>query len=230
MSRAIPAIATFLALVVLSCGGDDDAGPTSRPGGAGGIATPTATQEPGSEKPTPAPTPGPEDVSVANEPFSVETADGVILKGHIYSPDGPKRQALIIAAPAEQSLWAESTEAFTREGVAVFTFDPRGFGETAGEVDPAALADDIQLVMLFAKSREYPLLYVLAVGAEASGAALEKAAQREELSGLLTYGLEEAETAPKQLSLAPEAAWSGDDVLDDQSVREQVLELLLRGD
>ncbi len=133
--------------------------------GAGTIATATATTvESSGEKPTPAPTPEASEISVANEPISVETADGVVLKGHLYSTNGPKRQALVIVAPVEQSTWAESTQAFTSQGIAVFTFDPRGFGETGGEPAPDKLASDAELVAHFVMSREYPLVYLMGVG------------------------------------------------------------------
>jgi hypothetical protein len=216
-------------LLFVACGGDDDDGADRSGAGAGGIATATQAAETAGEKPTAAPTPAPGEVAVANEPFSVETADGTVLRGHIYSPDGPKRQALIIAAPGEQSLWAQSTAAFTSEGIAIFTFDPRGFGETGGEQNIGALADDIQLVTLFAKSREYPLLYVMAIGPEASEAALEKVARREELSGLVTYGFEGTGETPHHLSLAPVGAWDGEDVLGDPALAEQVLAFVLGG-
>lgn len=227
MRRLGLTLAALLAFMLAACGGDDpdDSGGTGATG-AGGLAQATPTSSVAEEKPTEVPTPAPDEITVANEPFSVETADGVVLRGHLYSPDGPKRQALIIAAPVEQSVWAESTRAFTSEGVAVFTFDPRGFGETGGEADPGALADDIQLVTLFAKSREYPLLYVLATGADAAEAALEKVAERDELTGLITYG-HEGETGPGRLTLAPGMTWAGEDVLADSAVAQQVLAFVL---
>jgi hypothetical protein len=223
----------FGLLVAVACGGDEpDDDATAGVNGtvaAGNVASPTATPtvESEPEKPTPNPTTAPAAIEVANEPFSVETSDGAVLRGHIYSPDGPMRQALIIAAPAEQSQWAESTQAFTSQGIAVFTFDMRGFGETGGEEDPDALADDIQLVMLFAKSREYPLVYVMAVGPEASEAALAKAAQGEELSGLVTYGFQGSGGAANQLMLAPGAAWSGQNMFEDEALTQQVVGFVL---
>jgi hypothetical protein len=213
----------MLVLAVAGCDGDEpDDGPAA-------IASSTSTPTPqaAADKPTPAPTPPAGEVAVANEAFSVETADGAVLHGRLYSPDGPQRQALVIVAPVDQETWEESVEPFTDEGVAVFTFDPRGFGETGGPEKPDALADDAQLVTLFAASREYPLIYILAAGAEASEAVLAKAAQREELTGLATYGFGGEAGVTDHLALAPEATWDGENVLEDAAILEQVLAFVL---
>jgi hypothetical protein len=221
--RSLVAGLLVLTLLLTGCGDDE---PDEDPTGAA-IATATPTSEATGDKPTPGPTTPPGEPQVANEAFSAETADGVILRGRLYSPDGPQRQALVIVAPVDQKTWAGSVEAFTDAGIAVFTFDPRGFGETGGSEEPQALADDAQLVMLFAASREYPLIYVLAVGTEASEAVLATAAQREELTGLATYGFAGDVGAGSRLTLAPTVAWDGEDVLADEALARQVLAFVL---
>lgn len=217
----------LLALVLaLACSGDDDDAPTDATNGVT-VASATATPESGEEKPTAAATPDPGDISVANEPFSVETSDGVVLKGHAYTPSGPKRQALVIVAPVEQSTWAESTDAFTSEGIAVFTFDLRGYGETAGDADAGSTTADAQLVSRFVGSREYPLVYLFGAGEEAGEAVTAAAAGLDELSGVITYGY--AGDGASDLSLAPETDWQGEDVLAESTVVQPMLETMLQG-
>ena len=232
MPRLAAVMLAALAVTLACGGGDDDGDATTSVTGAGTLATPTATLESSNEKPTPAPTPAPGEFSVANEAFSVEAADGVVLKGHLYSPDGPKRQALIIVAPVDQSIWAESTRAFTSEGIAVFTFDARGFGETGGDEDPDALADDARLITRFVMSREYPLVYLFGVGREANNAVLETAPSLDGLTGLITYGAETdihvlGELPQERLQLSPDQVWAGENVFDKESVRDAVLEFVL---
>jgi hypothetical protein len=217
------------AVLVLACGGDDDGGDATGVVTAPvDLATATSTGGTG-DKPTPAPTPAPGEVSVANEAFSVETPDGVLLKGHLYSPDGPKRQALIIVAPVEQSIWAESTQAFTSEGIAVFTFDLRGFGETGGEeAEGQALAADLRLLTRFAISREYPLVYLLGIG-ETGGVLVTDGPTFQDLEaveGIVTYGYE-GEASEDILVLAPDASWAAEAVLADLRVSQAVLDFVL---
>jgi hypothetical protein len=227
MPRIVLSLIVLIALLAAACGGgSNDADTATDLPGTGTIATATATV-PGESsvpevKPTEAPTPQPSEITVANEPFSVETPDGVILHGHLYSPDGPKRRALVIVAPVEQSVWAESTQAFTSEGIAVFTFDPRSFGETGGSANQGALAADVRLITRFVMSREYPLVYVFAAGEEAGAAAAEVANNLPNLTGVATYGFS-GDAGASHLSLAPEASWSGEAVLDEPEAREAIL-------
>lgn len=228
MPRLLPVAALLLALFVIACNGEDDNAASSVTSDTESPATTAPAVSASEDKPTPAPTPPPGAASVANEPFSVETSDGVVLKGHAYTPDGPKRQALIIVAPVDQSIWAESTSAFTSEGIAVFSFDLRGYGETGGEPDAAKTSADAQLVSRFVMSREYPLAYLFGVGADAGEAASQAAAELDSLAGVITYGY--AGDGPAgQLSLAPETAWDGDDVLADSTTVEPMLETILGG-
>lgn len=253
--RPLFLIAAWLAAFAIACGGDDDAsdGTTATPGGAIATSTgaptsappteapeatdvpeptatvqPTATPEPTVEvKPTEPPTPEPGAVDVSNEPVSIEAPDGTVLQGRLYNPQGPMRQALIIVAPVDQATWAESTQAFTSQGAAVLTFDPRGFGLTGGEPDPAALAADTELVTRFVASREFPLIYLLGVGQEGGAAAAEAAANVEAVNGLLTYGYTSETTAPYELPLAPDATWNGENILADQAILDMATTFVL---
>ena len=227
MPRQLVLAVVLAAGLAAACGGGSD-GPNAGDGAGGsGIATATATLDPNNEKPASAATPAPGEVSVAQEPVQVETVDGIVLKGRLYSPDGPKRQALIIVAAVEQTTWAKSVEAFTSAGIAVLTFDPRGFGETGGEEDPEALAADVSLVTRFVMSREYPRVYVFGVGPEGSEAGVEAAATVETLFGLMTYGFAGEAKAPNHVALGADATWDGEDVLADESLRDAVLQFVL---
>lgn len=226
--RIIHVLVALTLALAMACGGDDDDTPPAGTG-AGTLMTPTEAVTSSDDKPTAAPTPAPDEISVANESFSVETPDGVVLRGHAYTPDGPKRQALVIVAPVDQSIWAESTQAFTSEGVAVFTFDMRGFGETGGgEADAETRAADTRLVTRFVMSREYPLVYLFGVGAEGAQASVEAAGTLDALSGLVTYGFAGEATAPTHVSIGGDGIWDGENVLAVEAVREAVLEFVLR--
>ncbi len=218
-------------LLVTACGGgsSDKATATPTSGGSVAVATATPAVDSSDGKPTPAPTPGPGEISVANEPVSVETSDGVVLKGHLYSTNGPKRQALIIVAPVEQSVWAESTQAFTSEGVAVFTFDPRGYGETGGNADTEALASDAELVARFVMSREYPLVYLMGAGMDGAAAVTQAASSVDGLSGVITYGGAGKSETANALALGGDATWSGENVLAIPQVQDKVLTFVLGG-
>jgi hypothetical protein len=223
MHRFLAAL-VLLAGLVFACGGDEPDEEVET------AATPTltATAQATSDKPTPANTPS-AGSEVANEAFSVETPDGVMLKGHAYTPEGPKRQALIIFAAGDQSIWTESTRAFTSEGIAVFTVDLPGYGETGGEeADARTLATDVRLLTRFVVSREYPLVYVAGFG-ETGGALVTDEATFQDLQsvvGTITYGYA-GESSVDALSLAPEAAWDGGDVLADSAIAQQVLDFVL---
>jgi alpha-beta hydrolase superfamily lysophospholipase len=121
------------------------------------------------------------------EPVGFQTEDGVTVRGHFYANAGPKRR-LVIFAP--ENLGANDQRAyqpFARElaaqGIAALTFDFRGYGETGGAQDAAKIDRDLRAAVLFMKSRDYPLVYV--VGSVAGAAAAIKVAITEELAGIV---------------------------------------------
>ena len=134
-------------------------------------------------------------------------------------------------APVDQSTWAESTRAFTSEGIAVFTFDLPGYGETGGdEAEPGALAADVRLLTRFVISREYPLVYMAGFG-ETGGALVTDAPTFQDLQpvvGTITYGYA-AESSEDILAIAPEVAWDGENVLAESTVVEPMLDFILDG-
>jgi hypothetical protein len=221
------------AVLAIACSGDDDAAvtPSNAAVSPPTIAIATATVEASvpDDKPTEGPTPASSQPSVANEPVSVEAPDGVVLQGHLYSPDGPKRQALIIVAPVDQSVWAESTQALTSEGIAVYTFDPRGYGETGGDEDTGAMASDTQLITHFVMSREYPLVYLMGIGMDGSAAVTQAAASLDELSGIITYGGAGKPDVARAISLGGDATWNGENVLAIPDIQSSVLTFVLGG-
>jgi len=230
MPRLFATLAVLCALLAIACGGGDDNTPGSDGGGTIAIATATTTVDSSNVKPTTAPTVEASAINVANEAISVEAPDGTVLKGHLYSPDGPKRQALIIVAPVDQSVWAESTQAFTSQGIAVFTFDLPGFGETGGdEAGMQTLATDIRLLTRFVISRDYPLVYLMGFD-ETGGTLVANDATFQDLqavAGFVTYGYDAGDSGRPHVSLAPGASWDGEDALANADVQEQVRRFVL---
>jgi alpha/beta superfamily hydrolase len=171
---------TILAGLLVACGGDN-----------GNSVAPTATAEsaassPGIEKPTVQVTAtipsaaGP----TANEPVSLAAADGAILRGYLYSAPGPKRRVvLIVSGSLDQTNWQKHVAEFIGKGVAVMTFDARGRGETGGSINDAQMDKDVELAVRYLRSREYPLIYVLGIGAPTSAAVI-KTASTQDLAGI----------------------------------------------
>jgi hypothetical protein len=164
-----------LVAVAIACGGGDDDDATPSVTSAASTSAPTEAA-----KPTEAP-PGP--ATVGNEALSFEGTDGVALKGHLYANSGPKRNVVIIVSDAEQKTWASHAGDFVAKGVAVYTYDVRGVGETGGTRNDAMLDKDLEVAVRLLKSREYVRVYVVGIGDNASTAAFRVAA-RQELAGV----------------------------------------------
>jgi hypothetical protein len=166
----------FLALATaVACGGGDDGEPTSVPSGTQ-PAAPTEAAKPTEPAAPPA-------SAVGNEALSFEGTDGVALKGHLYANSGPKRNVVIIVSETEQKTWAPHAADFVAKGVAVYTYDVRGSGETGGSMNDAMLDKDLEIAVRLLKSREYVRVHVLGIGANGATAAFRTAA-RQELAGV----------------------------------------------
>jgi hypothetical protein len=162
-----------IALLLFACG---DEGESDEPevGITPRVPAPTETK-PSAPSPPTAGTALP----VADEPVAFMTRDGVTLRGHLYSNAGPKRKVLVLASTLEQRLWRDDAKDFVDAGVALLTFDSRGVGETGGARNDAQAVADIELAVEYIKSREYPLVYVVGIGAPISTAALRIAATQD---------------------------------------------------
>ncbi len=181
----ILAAAALLSFSLAACGGKKSTSDVA-------IATTAPSVQPTSSSakpavPAAAPTSAaPASTTAGNEPLSFSTADGVTIKGHLYSPAGAKRRALIIASSADQKTFGAYAGQFAAQGVAVYTFDQRGVGETGGAKNDAQMDKDLDVAVGLISSRDYPLVYVFGVGADPGDAAI-KVAAREDLAGLATF-------------------------------------------
>jgi hypothetical protein len=169
--RSSVLLVALIALLLVACNGDDppaqtaDITPTAAP-------TTEATRQPASS-------PAPGGVITNNEPVAFMTDDGVTLRGHLYSTPGPKRKVLAVVSALPQMSYQTYVSGLTGSGVALLTFDLRGVGETGGARSDARLAADIQLATLYLKSRDYPQVYLLGIGAPASSAVFTVAATQD---------------------------------------------------
>jgi alpha-beta hydrolase superfamily lysophospholipase len=147
----------------------------------------TATQADDGAKPTRQATPAasPAASQVTDEPVQFETDDGVRIKGHLYSVPGPQRRVVIFAHefPTDQRAWQPFAKELVAPGVATFTFDFRGYGETGGARNVAKIDHDLDAAVRLLRSRDFPLIY--AVGGSMGGTATLKVAGRQELAGVV---------------------------------------------
>ena len=174
-------LATLTASLVFllgACGSSKTSlSPTST--AASEVSTPRAT----ATEPSIAPSPTPLSLArVSDEPVGFGTADGAILRGHVYSVPGPKRR-IVIFASADTSAWRAQASGFVAPGIDILMFDFRGQGETRGPGDDGKLDLDLEAAVRFMKSRDYALVYV--VGADAGGTAAIKVAARQDLAGIV---------------------------------------------
>jgi alpha/beta superfamily hydrolase len=171
-------ITVFFALgfvLLTACSKDDE-----QPVVVTSTTAPAATTD-ASAKPT-APTATGND-AVSNEALSFEGADGTTLKGHLYANAGPKRNIAIVVSDQAQKTLATYAGDFVGKGVAVYTYDVRGVGETGGSKNEAQMDKDLEVAVRLIKSREYARIYVVGLGEAEAGAAFRVAA-RQDLAGV----------------------------------------------
>ncbi|HEY7270435.1 MAG TPA: alpha/beta fold hydrolase [Dehalococcoidia bacterium] len=141
---------------------------------------------------------------MSDEPIAFQTDDGATIHGHLYTSPGPKQRAVIFAHmyPNDQRAWQPFARELAATGVAALTFDFRGYGESAGSKDPSKSDHDLNYALLFLKSRDYPLIYL--VGASMGGTAVLKVAAAQDTAGIVTIsapvtfmGLDATASLPK---------------------------------
>jgi alpha/beta superfamily hydrolase len=87
-------------------------------------------------------------------------------------------------ADKDQKAWQSFAAELAGQGIAALTFDFRGYGETGGTRDLSRSDRELTTAVLYARSRDYPLIYI--VGAGSGGTAAIKVAARQEIAGLVT--------------------------------------------
>jgi alpha/beta superfamily hydrolase len=177
------ALAATLAVLGLACDGGG-----RPPGGTAPQATrtaaPAATPTPAPGSPTATATQPGEAASVSDEPVAFMTADGVTVRGHLYSIPGPRRTLVILAHPSDQRSWRDFARELAAAGLPALTFDFRGQGETGAAGDLSRTHLDLTTALLFARSRDYTRIYL--VGAGTGGTAALKVAAAQDVAGVVT--------------------------------------------
>jgi esterase/lipase len=177
-------VALFALVAVLSSAcsggsGKNSASPRTTPSAAVAVSTlPVGDKAP---PPTEAANP-----RVSDEPVAFQTDDGVTIHGHLYTTSGPRQRAVIFAHmfPNDQRVWQPFARELAATGVAALTFDFRGYGESPGARNVAKIDHDLTYALLFMKSRDYPLVYL--VGASMGGTAVLKVAAAQDTAGIIT--------------------------------------------
>jgi hypothetical protein len=162
-----------ICVLTLACGGNEDApsdseSPKTMPVATSSAASPAVTAQPTGAI-----------GQLSDEPIALQTEDGITLRGHFYSAQGPRQRVLLITSTVPQTTWRPYMSDFTARGVAVLTLDIRGAGETGGSRADPRLPSDIDLAVRYLKSREYPLVYVVGIGAPVSTAVFSVAASQD---------------------------------------------------
>jgi alpha-beta hydrolase superfamily lysophospholipase len=154
---------------------------------------------------------------VGDEPVGFETEDGVVVRGHLFEPTGPRRKVAVLAHAStnDQRAWTGFAQELARQGIAALTFDFRGFGETGGQRDIANVHRDLDAAVRFLRSRDYTQVYI--IGEEMGGTAALKVAARQDLAGVVTLS---ARLSIMGLTAEPDLA----------SVTEPKLFLVAQGD
>ena len=152
-------------------------------------------------------------LSHADERVQITATDGVQLVGHLAGREGP---GIVFGHmyPADQRSWTAFAEEMANAGFRTLTFDFRGYGESGGEKDIAAIDRDMEGAYRFLIGRKIRPVYL--VGASMGGTAALIVASRVPVAGLATLsapvafrGLDAAPALPKvttrTLFLAAEA-------------------------
>jgi hypothetical protein len=90
---------------------------------------------------------------------------------------------VILVSETEQKTWASHAADFVAKGVAVYTYDVRGIGETGGTRNDTMLDKDLEVAVRLLKSREYVRVHVIGLGEPVATAAF-RVAGRQELAGV----------------------------------------------
>lgn len=132
-------------------------------------ATPTATPSP-----TPLPTRTPL-APVDPTPVTLHTPDGLALAAALYLPagEGPFPGVVLShAAAADKEAWATTPWLLQAAGYAVLTYDFRGHGGSAGELDPPNAATDLRTALAYLRAqRPVDTRRIALIGASMGGMA-----------------------------------------------------------
>lgn len=146
------------AAVIVACGGD---------GGSSGSETPSSTITPDAQ----------------TENVGIPVAEGVTLRGHLFGRGNEQGVILSHMEPNDQSVWYPLAQELAGRGYAVLTYDFQGYGETDGDVDFAALDDDLAAAVRFMRDRGKAPVFL--IGASMGATASLVVAADEEVAGVI---------------------------------------------
>jgi pimeloyl-ACP methyl ester carboxylesterase len=138
--------------------------------------------------------------SHADERVQITATDGVQLVGHLAGHEGP---GIVFGHmyPADQRSWTAFAAEMANAGFRTLTFDFRGYGESGGEKDIAAIDRDMEGAYRFLIGRKIRPVYL--VGASMGGTAALIVASRVPVAGVATLS---APVAFRGLDAAPALA------------------------
>lgn len=119
----------------------------------------------------------------ADERVQLTATDGVQLVGHLDGTSGP---GVVFAHmyPADQRSWTAVAGEIAAAGFRTLTFDFRGYGESGGEKDIAAIDRDLEGAYRYLIGRKIRPVFL--VGASMGGTAALLVAARVPVAGLVT--------------------------------------------
>ncbi len=119
----------------------------------------------------------------ADERVDITATDGVQLVGHLEGTEGP---GIIFAHmyPADQRSWTSFANETAAAGFRTLTFDFRGYGESGGEKNVAAIDRDLEGAYRFLVGRKIRSIYL--VGASMGGTASLIVASHVPVAGVAT--------------------------------------------
>jgi len=121
--------------------------------------------------------------SFADERVELTATDGVQLVGHLAGSEGP---GIVFAHmyPADQRSWTAFAGEMAAAGFRTLTFDFRGYGESGGEKDIAAIDRDLEGAYRFLVGRKIRPIFL--VGASMGGTAALLVGARVPVAGIVT--------------------------------------------
>ena len=119
----------------------------------------------------------------ADERVDITATDGVQLIGHLAGSEGP---GIIFGHmyPADQRSWTPFAQEMAQAGFRTLTFDFRGYGESGGEKNVAAIDRDMEGAYRYLIGRKIRPVYL--VGASMGGTAALIVAARVPVVGVAT--------------------------------------------
>jgi pimeloyl-ACP methyl ester carboxylesterase len=119
----------------------------------------------------------------ADERVDITATDGVQLIGHLAGSEGP---GIVFGHmyPADQRSWTAFAQEMAQAGFRTLTFDFRGYGESGGGKDIAAIDRDMEGAYRYVIGRKIRPVYL--VGASMGGTAALIVAARVPVAGVAT--------------------------------------------